>query len=140
VLRDMLSVTCACGYSIWMPILTDNRYDIAVENLASALLTPMLTGTLIYLVDVANGALHAPRSIQTSPRLSRKNCAGTDCPNHPRYCRTNCSSGYLHIASVVSLAVRLTATPEPRHHLSLRQILGAAWEEHLPSFEPQIDS
>jgi hypothetical protein len=65
----------------------------------------MLTGTFIYLVDVANGALHVPRSIQTSPRLSRKNCDGTDCPKHPRYSRTNCSSRYLHIVSAVSVAV-----------------------------------
>ena len=63
MLSDMLSVTRACRYSIWMAILADNRYDSAVEYLASALLTTMLTGPLIYLVDMTNGTLHAPRPI-----------------------------------------------------------------------------
>ncbi len=69
MLSDMLFVTCACRYSIWMAILADNSYDIAVEYLASALLTLMLTGTLIYLVNVTDGTLHAPRPIQTRRAL-----------------------------------------------------------------------
>jgi hypothetical protein len=97
VLSDMLTVTRACRYSIWMAILTDDSYDIAVEHLAFALFTLMLTGSLIYLVNMTNGTLHAPPSIQTSARLGWNYRDGTDCPNHPHCCRKKCSSRYLHI-------------------------------------------
>jgi len=88
----MLSVTCACRYSIGMAILADNRYNVAVEDLTSALFALMLTGTLIYLIDVPNGTLHAPSAVQTSSRLSWKSCDNADCPRHSHCSHEKCSS------------------------------------------------
>jgi hypothetical protein len=63
VLRHILFVTCACRYSIWMSILANNGYDVAVEDLTPALFTLMLTGPLIDLVDVTSRTLHVPSPI-----------------------------------------------------------------------------
>ena len=63
MLRHMLFVTRACRDSIWMSILADNSYNVAVEDLTSALFTLMLAGALIDLVDMTNRTLHVPSPI-----------------------------------------------------------------------------
>ena len=81
MLRNVVAVTCAGRYTVWMAIATYNCDDVTREGLRATFLALVLAGTFIDHVNMAIRTHYCPVSIQTSLRRTWSGHDYANCSN-----------------------------------------------------------